>query len=145
MSNIIAPSRYKAPYAGDAGNALVIDGYFKAAAAGSIGDTIELLEIPAGAKINEILEVHSAHGGTAALTLGWKYKDGSSGGSATALKASTSTVSAGNSQATLIPGGVITGEVFDKPAILYATNSGSAIPQNGEIYVVAKGEYVGTK
>lgn len=144
-TNIIAGSRYKAPYAGDAGNSLVLSGYHKMAAAGAIGDTIELLEIPAGAKVDEICEAHSAHGGTATLAFGWKYKDGSAGGSATAVKAAASTVAAGDSQKTLFPEGVITGGVFDKPAILYATNAGSAIPQNGEIYVKLKGEFLGTK
>ena len=125
------------------------------------GDTIDLFEVPAGAKIDEILEVHSAHGGTAALTLGWKYKDGSASGagtpSATALKASFSTVAAGNSvgginPAALFPiqtasNGVVTNQsgVVDKPIIVYATHAGSAIPLNGEIYVKASGEFVGTK
>lgn len=145
MTAIVAGDRYKAPYAGEDGNASSWSGYHKMTAAGSIGDTIDLFKIPAGAKIDEVIEAHSAHGGTAAMTIGWKYEDGSSGGSATALKASGSTVSAGASANPVIPNNVITGQVFDKPAIVYITNSGSAIPQNGEVYVACRGEFVGTK
>lgn len=160
MAALIAGDRYKVPFAGEDGNSSTWSGYFKAAVAGSIGDTVDLFEIPAGAKIDEILEVHSAHGGTAALTLGWKYKDGSATGAGTpaanALKASFSTVGAGNSQLTLNPVSLFTANpvngvntntpgVVDKAIIVYATNAGSAIPQNGEIYVKAKGEFVGTK
>jgi len=156
MAAIISGDRYKTPFAGEDGNSSSWSGYYKFPAAGSIGDTIDLFEIPAGARVDEICEVHSAHGGSAALTLGWKYKDGSTTGagtpSANALKASFSTVSAGNSQLTLNPyslfssnGGVNIAGVVDKPIIVYATNSGSAIPLNGEIYVKAAGEFVGTK
>lgn len=161
MTAIVAGDRFKTPFAGEDGNSSNWSGYYKFPAAGAIGDTIDLFEVPAGAKIDEILEVHSAHGGTAALTLGWKYKDGSASGagtpSATALKASFSTVAAGNSvgginPAALFPiqtasNGVVTNQsgVVDKPIIVYATNAGSAIPLNGEIYVKASGEFVGTK
>lgn len=145
MAAIKSGDIYKAPFAGEDGNASVWAGYYKYPVAGAIGDTVDLFEVPAGAKIDEISEVHSAHGGTAAMTIGWKYKDGSAGGAANALKASASTVSAGNSVASLNPFALFSGGVVDKPIIVYITNSGSAIPQNGEVYVKASGEYVGTK
>lgn len=147
MAAINAGDKYKAPFAGEDGNSSNWSGYHKMPAAGSIGDTIDLFEVPAGAKIDEILEVHSAHGGTAAMTIGWKYKDGSAGGSASALKASASTVSAGNSVGGLSPLSLFSssGGVVDKPIIVYITNSGSAIPLNGEVYVKASGEFVGFK
>lgn len=161
MAAIVAGDRFKTPFAGEDGNSSNWSGYYKYPAAGAIGDTIDLFEVPAGAKIDEILEVHSAHGGTAAFTIGWKYKDGSTSGagtpSANALKASFSTVSAGNSvgginPATLFPlqtnaNGVVTNPagVVDKAIVVYATNSGSAVPLNGELYVKLSGEFVGTK
>lgn len=139
MANITAGDRSKAPYAGDLGNTARWSGYHKMPVAGGIGDTIELAEIPAGALVSDVSCVWSAHGGTATLALGWKYKDGSAGGSASAFKAAASSVAAGNSVAGILP------VYFDKPAILYATNAGSAIPQNGEVSAVLYGEFVGTK
>lgn len=147
MAAINSGDKFKAPFAGEDGNCSLWDGYYKMPAAGSIGDTIDLFEVPAGAKISEISEVHSAHGGTAAMTIGWKYKDGSAGGGANALKASASTVSAGNSIAALNPMALFgsSAGVVDKPIIVYITNSGSAIPLNGEVYVKAVGEFYGLK
>lgn len=156
MTAIVSGDRYRVPFAGEDGNSSAWSGYYKFPAAGSIGDTIDLFEVPAGAKIDAILEVHSAHGGSAALTLGWKYKDGVATGagtpSATALKASFSTVSAGNSVIGVNPASLFgidsgknTNGVVDRAIIVYATNSGSAVPLNGEIYVKASGEFVGTK
>lgn len=156
MAAINSGDKLKAPFAGEEGNSSSWSGYYKMSAAGNIGDTIDLFEVPAGAKVDEIAEVHSAHGGTAAMTIGWKYKDGSASGAGTpaanALKASASTVSAGNSVASVNPYGLFgadsgknTPGVVDKPIIVYVTNSGSAIPQNGEVYVKASGEFIGTK
>jgi hypothetical protein len=147
MAAINSGDKNRAPFAGEQGNVSAWDGYYKMPAAGTIGDTIDLFEVPAGAKISEIAEVHSAHGGTAAMVIGWKYKDGSAGGSASALKASASTVAAGNSVVALSPLALFgaSAGVVDKPIIVYVTNSGSAIPLNGEVYVKATGEYYGLK
>jgi hypothetical protein len=157
MTAIVSGDRYKTPFAGEDGNASTWSGYYKFPAPGAIGDTIDLFEIPAGAKVDEITEVHSAHGGSAALTIGFKYKDGSTAGaavalSATSLKASFSTVAAGNSTIGLMPSALFgtdngknTNGIVDKPILVYLTNSGSAIPSAGEIYVKASGEFVGTK
>lgn len=147
MANIQAGDRFKAPYAGDLGNQSTWSGYHKMPVAGAIGDTIELFEVPAGAKIDEVSEVHSAHGGSATLAIGWKYKDGSAGGSATALKAAATSVAAGNSTTILNPMSLFpnNGGVVDAPIVVYVTNAGSAIPQNGDVYVRLSGEFVGTK
>ena len=136
MANVQAGDRFKAPYAGEVGNKGQWDGYHKMAAAGNVGDTIELCEVPAGVKLNEHNTSWSAHGGTATLSIGWKYKDGSAGGSATAIKAAASSVSAGNAVGGFLP---IT---TTKPIIIYATNAASAIPQNGEVYCAVSGEFV---
>jgi len=145
MTAINSGDKFKAPFAGEDGNSSNWSGYYKYPAAGATGDTIDLFEVPAGAKIDEIAEVHSAHGGSAAFTLGWKYKDGSAGGSATALKASFSTVSAGNSVIAVSPLSLFSSNrgVVDKSIIVYATNSGSAVPLNGDLYVKASGEFIG--
>lgn len=138
MANLQAGDRFKAPYAGDLGNKSQWSGYHKMAAAGLLGDTIELCEVPAGAVLNGHNTSWSAHGGTATLAIGWKYKDGSAGGSATAIKGAASSVAAGNAVGGFLP---IT---VDKPIIIYATNAGSLIPLNGEVYVAVAGEFVGT-
>ncbi len=138
MANIQAGDRFKAPYSGDLGNASVWRGYHKMAAAGTIGDTIELAVVPAGAVITSHNTSWSAHGGTSTLAVGWKYKDGSAGGSATAIKAAASSVAAGNAIGGFLPINV------DKDIVIYATNAASAIPLNGEVYVEVYGEYVGT-
>lgn len=138
MANIKAGDRNKSPYAGEVGNKAQWSGYHKMPVAGAIGDTIELCVVPAGAVINAHNTSWSAHGGTATLAIGWKYKDGSAGGSATAIKAAASSVAAGNAVGGFLP---ITA---DKDIVIYATNAASAIPQNGEVYVAVSGEYVGT-
>ncbi len=139
MANVIAGDRNKAPYAGEVGNKGVWSGYHKMPVAGNIGDTIELCQVPAGAKIFGYEAAWSAHGGTATLAIGWKYKDGSAGGSATAIKAAASSVAAGNAVAAFLP------IEFEKTAIIYVTNAASAIPQNGETFVAVSGEFVGTE
>ena len=147
MAAVISGDRYKVPFAGETGNASRWDGYHKMPAAGSIGDTIDLFEIPAGAKIDEVIEVHSAHGTSATMAIGWKYKDGSSGGSATAIRAAASSAAAGSAQVLLNPAALFssTGGVVDKPIIVYITNATTAIPLDGTVYVRASGVFVGIK
>lgn len=137
MANIKSGDSKKAPYAGAQGNKSVWRGRHVMAAAGNIGDTIELCEVPAGAVITAHNTSWSAHGGTATLAIGWKYKDGSAGGSATAIKAAASSVAAGNAVGGFLP------IAPTKPIIIYATNAASAIPQNGDVYVEVSGEFVG--
>lgn len=160
MAAFIAGDRFKAPYAGDVGNAAVWSGYYKAPVALAINDTLDLFEVPAGAKVDEIVEAHSAFGASATFDLGWKYKDGSTSGagtpSATAFRAVSTAAAAGNSVSANIPhllfgaalvNGVPSNQigVVDKPIIVYATIKGAAMPINGELYVKAGGEYIGTK
>lgn len=138
MANIQAGDRNKAPYAGDLGNQSTWRGYHKMPVAGGIGDTIELCVVPAGAVIDAFNCSWSAHGGTATLAIGWKYKDGSAGGAADAIKAAASSVAAGNAVGGFLPISPT------KDIVIYATNAASAIPQNGEVYCAVSGEFVGT-
>lgn len=169
MAAIISGDRYKAPFAGEMGNYSSWSGAYKYPAAGVIGDTIDLFEVPAGAKIDEYVVAWSGlTNTTATLAIGWKYKDGSAGGSAngrtgtpsaTAIRAATAVGAAASSAssavlptalfppatagsalaAATIPG------VVDAPIIVYVTNGVALFPANGDIYVRVAGEFVGTK
>ena len=168
MANIIAGDRYKTPFAGEDGNVSSWSGYYKHPAAGTVGDTIELCEVPAGAKIDEIDLIWAGlTNTTATIAIGWKYKDGNAGGaangrtgtpSATAFRAATAVgAAAGNVQLATLPHGqfpvstdaniakATTPGVVDSPIILYITNGVAVFPANGEVYVKAQGEFVGTK
>lgn len=160
MTAFVAGDRYKAPYAGEVGNGSSWSGYYKFAATGvAANDTVDLFKVPAGAKIDEILEVHTALA-SGTLSIGWRYEDGVATGagtpSATAFKNGASIASAGNTQTTIMPNSVFstlptaagvptnTAGAADRAIIVYAT-VGGATPANVELYVAAKGEFVGTK
>lgn len=141
MAAIIAGDRYKMPFAGEDGNSSNWNGYYKMPAAGSIGDTVDLFEVPAGARIDEYGFTWAGQSGTTAtVAIGWKYKDGSAGGSASALRTATAVgAAAGSVSAGLLP------IYFEKPAIIYVTNGVAAFASGAELYVKAEGEFVGTK
>lgn len=136
MAQRTAATVKNATYAGEAGNLSVDHGTFTAVAA-AIADTIDLLTIPAGSKLLDVKFVNAALGATSTLGYGWRFKDGSVGGSAVALLAQTSTAAAAMN---FYAGAPIQ---FDKEAILYATVAGAAI--TGQIDVVTNYEYRGMK
>jgi hypothetical protein len=142
---------------GEAGNQTIFDGYFKAVAASTGTDTeVQLLTLPEGAKVNRFTATFSAQGVNGAthpaMTIGWKYKNGRTGGTATAFITSTDTYAASSVTANYLaedltalgssgnPSGV-----FDGDVIVYATFSAVAIPVAFQLYVAAEGRYAGTR
>jgi hypothetical protein len=152
MGTIIGPERNKQQYTGEAGNKLICDGYYKQNGAGTLADLVELFVIPAGSKIVEFAMAWSTGAASETLALGWKYRDGSTGGAATAFLAATAVTTAGSAVADCFVPAALTAlgssgnssGVFDKDVIVYATNAGAAIPANQQIYAKAEGIYVGT-
>ena len=143
----------KSQYIGEHGNQAVFDGYYKAAGASAdTATTVDLFTLPAGAKVFKAMAAWTAHGASGAATLGWRYKNGQTGGTATALLGSTSTVSAGSATANFIPqaltalgsSGNGTG-VFDDDVVVYITFSGRIVPAAMEFYVALEGAYAGTR
>lgn len=142
MAQLIAGDARKAPFAGDVGNKGVWSGYYKYPVAGANGDTIDLFEVPAGARVFEVGVANSAFGAGVTLSLGWKYKDGSAGGTATALMAATSVATAGSLGGNILP---IDNTGSGKSMIVYATIGGGNPAANSEVFARVEGEFVGTK
>ena len=140
MTAFVGANRYKAPYSGEDGNRTHVHGYFKLPAAAAAADTVDLALIPAGMKVHEVQSAWSAMGGSGTTySLGWKYEDGSAGGSATAFHAATASVSAGTVNNPILPIGP-----FTKPAILYATLGTGIAASASEMSSSVVGEFVGT-
>ena len=135
MTALVAASVNNAVYAGEEGN-LSADLGLYTFAAGQIGDTVDLQTIPAGTQLLDLDIIFAALGAGSTLSFGWRYKDGSAGGSATALLAATSTAAAGVASASFTP---IT---FLNTAILYATIAGGAV--TGELDTRTTYIYKGT-
>jgi len=158
---IIGPDINKIQYYGEQGNKSIWDGYYKALAASDGVDTqLDLFTIPAGAKINRFTAVFTAHGDDGGdptalpglVTVGWRYKSGADGGTATAFLPSTDDSAAGSAANNLIPSkltalgssGNSTG-VFDQDIVVYAVFSVVAVPLDYEIYAFAEGSFIGTR
>lgn len=135
MAQIIASTMKINPYTGEEGN-LSGDHGSAVLNAAQIADTIDLLPIPAGAKLRNVDLVNAALGATTTVSLGWRYKDGTAGGSATALLGATSTAAAAKTTSAFAP------IVFAKDAVLYATVGGAAA--SGQIDVVTEYVFQGT-
>ncbi|MBX9850022.1 MAG: hypothetical protein K2X64_12060 [Rhodocyclaceae bacterium] len=135
MAQIIASTMKITPYTGDAGN-LSGDHGSAVLNAAQIADTIDLLSIPAGAKLRNVNLINAALGALTTVSLGWRYKDGTAGGSAAALLAATSTAAAAKTAGTFAP------IVFTKDAVLYATVGGAAA--SGQIDAVTEYVFQGT-
>ena len=154
MSSIIIGSSLNGPqYIGEYGNTVDFEGYFNASAASADTATeIDLITLPEGTRINSFQLNWSAQGASGTIQAGWKYANGNTGGSASALLPSTSSVSAGGATNTFIPqdltalgsSGNATGN-FDSDVIIFLTLGGIIMPQGSEFYLVCRGRYVGTK
>jgi hypothetical protein len=117
MANIIGPDKANLPNIGDSGNASSHYGGYTLAGA-AIATTVEILTIPAGSVILDSMLVNAALGASTTVSLGYKNKDGSAGGSATALLAAGSTSAAGVARGAAAPIAV------EKDVIVYATVGG---------------------
>jgi hypothetical protein len=137
MAQIIASTMNNNPYTGEDGNSSTDHGY-KLLAAAAIADTIDLLTIPAGAKMIEVCMINAALGALSTISLGYRNKDGTANAAGTnvALLAATSTVAAGKTRSVFAP------IVFAKDAVLYATVAGGAV--TGQLDVVTEYVYQGT-
>ena len=147
----IAGDARKAPYSGQVGNSARWSGDFTAPAASvaTTGDTqiVELFEVPAGATLDHWRAAWSALGASRTMSLGFRFKDGSSTdgvntASATAFDTTRAVATAGNVDFSSFPF-----KNLLKTIVVYASiagGTGAQIPANGRIYVTALGEYVGT-
>ena len=126
------------PFAGQHGNLNnANDG--KTLAAAAIADTIDFVTIPAASKIVDAHMVNAALGASTTVSLGWRYKDGTAGGSATAILAATSTVAAARTNMTAAP---IT-PTLPKDIVVYGTIACGAA--TGRIDLVVKYQHLGAK
>lgn len=119
MAKIDADNINQIPMAGEYGNLnSVEDG--KTLAAAQIADTVDLFTVPAYSKFVDGHMVNAALGASTTVSVGWRNKDGTAGGSATALLAATSTVGAARTNFTAAP------FEFTKDIVVYATIGGGA-------------------
>ena len=135
MAAIIASTMKNNPYTGEEGNRSADHGYQLLAAA-AIADTIDLLVIPGGAKLLGVSMINAALGVSSTLSLGWRYKDGTAGGTNVALLAATATATAAKALSVFAP------MSFAKDVVLYATVAGGAV--TGQLDVVTDYIFVGT-
>lgn len=130
MSALNASTKYNLQFFGEQGNASVALGKYVAASA-QIADTIDLLTMPEGGlTVTSAHLINAALGASSTVALGWRYLDGSAGGSATAFFGQTATSSAGRINSTNAPIDV------EKAIVIYATVAGGAI--TGQIDVVVQ-------
>jgi hypothetical protein len=133
----VAFSMKNNPYTGEEGNRSADHGSHTLAAA-AIADTVDLLPIPAGAKLLGLHMINAALGAGATISLGFRNKDGSTNAaaSATALLAATAAATAGTRTAS-----VFVPIEFAVDAVLYATVGGAAA--TGRIDVITDYIYKG--
>jgi hypothetical protein len=135
MAQIIAYTMLINAYTGEEGNLSAQHGSQLLAAA-QIADTVDLVTIPAGSKLLDAALVNAALGASVTVALGYRFKDGTTGGSATALLAATAATSAAKTNSVFAP------IVFAKDVVLYATIAGGAA--TGQIDVVTNYIFQGT-
>lgn len=135
MAQIIASTMKNTPYNGEEGNKSSDHGAHLLASA-AIADTVDLLTIPGGSKLLDVAMINAALGTSTTVSLGWRYKDGTVGGSATALLIATSTAAAAKTPSAFAP---IT---FAKDVVLYGTVAGGVA--TGQLDVVTGYIFQGT-
>lgn len=123
---------------GEYGNCSIADGG-KTLAAANIADTVDLLQIEGPIRFEDIHMVNAALGASTTVSLGWRYKDGTAGGSATALLAATSTAAAARTNGTSAPFSTLSG----KTVVIYGTVAGAAA--TGRVDVVLRYKALGGK
>jgi hypothetical protein len=136
MAKILSDNFYGIRHFGEYGDLSVADDG-KTLAAASIADTVDFFTIPGGLRFEDGHMVNAALGASTTFSIGWRYVDGSAGGSATALLAATSTAAAARVNFTSAPFSV------DKDIIVYGTLAGAAA--TGRLDAVVKYKVLGTK
>lgn len=120
MATINAPTINDVQYSGDCPLAVAHGAVTLAAAA--IADKVRLVKLYAGTKIHDVRMTNAALGAASTLSLGYEYVNGEAGGSATALLAATSTVSAATTRQ-----GATAPVTLAYDAYVYATVGGGAV------------------
>lgn len=143
MAVIKGTGLYQIPYYGEYGNLSQME---SAVPSGSVAnaDTVDFMTIPGGVKVVDVTTIFSAPTGGSAhtMSLGWRYADGSAGGSATAFFTTTSV--AGTNTRTRL--GNVANVQVEKDIIIYGTfavTTGPSTVVPYEVYVDYKA--LGTK
>lgn len=118
MATINAPTLQDVQYSGDCPLAAAHGKVTLAAAA--IDDKVRLVKLYAGTKVHDVRLINAALGASTTVALGFEYVNGEAGGSATALLAATSTVSAASTRMAAAP------VTLDYDAFIIATIGGGA-------------------
>jgi hypothetical protein len=118
MATINAPTLQDVQYSGDCPLAAAHGKATLAAAA--IADKVRLVKLYAGTKVHDVRLINAALGASTTVSLGFEYVNGEAGGSATALLAATSTVSAASTRMAAAP------VTLDYDAYIIATIGGGA-------------------
>ena len=138
MAQVFADDINQIAFAGQHGNYNVIeDG--KTLAAFLVADTVDLMTIPARCKIDDFHLINAALGAAVTLSLGWRYKDGTAGGSATALMAATAMTAAARTNMAVAP--VLPS--LQKEIVVYGTGAGATAA--GRIDLVVRYRALGGK
>src|SRR5258706_11015313 len=99
---------------GQYGNYEVADGG-KTLVAAQINDTVDLLKLDGPVRIEDAHFINAALGAGSFVSIGWRYQDGSAGGSAVAIIAATSTAAASRVNMGLAPFSTTKGLVDSPP------------------------------
>lgn len=144
MAKLLAQGMADTPFYGEYGNQAVAESTITGASVANGTDTIDFCIIPAQSKLYDWQMLNNAWtGGTSpTLSLGWRYADGTAGGSATALIAATSMTSAARTRAAAAATAPI---LVDKDIIIYGTSGGSGTSTAANVTVLCDYRVMGTK
>lgn len=121
---------------GQYGNCEVANGG-KTLAAANIADTVDLFKIDGPIEIVDLHMINAALGAATTISLGWRYQDGSAGGSAVVLLAATATNAIARTNTLAAPTKTTRG------IVVYATVGGGVA--TGRFDVVLKYKALGGK
>lgn len=123
---------------GEYGNCSIADGG-KTLAAAAIADTVDLIKLDGPVRILDAHMINAALGAATTVSLGWRYSDGTAGGSATAILAATGTVAAARTNTAAAP----IQPSLQKGITIYATVGGGVA--TGRLDAVVKYRALGGK
>jgi hypothetical protein len=137
MAKFFAIQFYDPVFAGEYGNLSAKAVNITAAAA--IADTIDFMVLPGKCRLLDWAMQNAALGAGSTISVGWRYADGTAGGSATALLPATSTAAAARTTPLTNTGIPID---VDKDIIVYGTVAGGAVA--GRVDLRVEYEFRGT-
>lgn len=121
---------------GQYGNEEIADGG-KTLAAAAIADTVDLLRIDGPIRFEDLHLINAALGAATTISIGWRYQDGSAGGSNVAMLAAVATNAAARSNSLVPPFNT------NKAIVVYATVAGGVA--TGRIDIVLRYKALGGK